>query len=169
LDWEYLEAFVELGQAMIPAPLHTRTRPKPMTEKAAIFSPKRRTFKERKELESPVNRSTGRVPSPKNTIVMNPVRGLWVVAAVTIIAQERQQGSSAARLPKATFDESPLDLRRAEIRLPIREPVQAEVFKRKEGRGITFKRRSPRNTSRSPPTRVTLPLRPKATLLRSAA
>ena len=72
-------------------------------EIAATRSPRNLALKERSEVDNPGKKRTGIVPNPKANIVRNPPTGLWVVAALMIMAQESRQGKNPAANPKATL------------------------------------------------------------------
>ncbi len=81
-----------------------RISPIATTDRAATLSPISLVLRERSEAESPVTKRTGTVPRPKETIVENPSQRFCVVAALTIIAQERRQGRNPVANPKATLE-----------------------------------------------------------------
>jgi len=145
-------------QTKILAPLLTMRRPMMMMEEAAIFSPSTRSLNDRKDAKNPLRKSAGTVPSPNAAVMEKPTKGSWVVAAFTIMAQERPQGRNPTNRPSIILDAGSRERRRGEIRLPHRVPDSEKNRLSPRGRGKIFMSMAPRKINSPPPIRVMPPL-----------
>ena len=91
-------------QAKILAPLEIRIKPITMTESAATLSPRNLARRDKNEAENPIKKRAGTVPRPKDSMVRNPEPRFSVVAAFTIIAQERPHGKKPVASPNNIFE-----------------------------------------------------------------
>ena len=101
--FSWLENHRDRFQTKMPAPEVIRKIPMKMTAKAASRSPRRRNFRERIEVKRPAASSVGMVPRPKATMVRKPATISCSEAALTIMAQERQQGMKPTSRPRRAF------------------------------------------------------------------
>jgi len=89
---------------MARTPLKIRIRPIMMIEMAATLSPKILIFRDMKEVDNPVAKSRGTVPSPKATIVKKPFTADRHVAAFKIIAHDNPHGRKPVARPRISLD-----------------------------------------------------------------
>jgi hypothetical protein len=143
-------------------PLKMRITPMKIMEAAAIRSPKNRAFRERRDAERPVKNSAGTVPSPKEVVIRNPVKGFAVEAALTIRAQDNRQGRNPVARPRANFEDRPRERKRGGKMRPQKEQGAREGID-KTGKGRIFRRIKPRRIIRAPAPRVKPPRRPPRT------
>ncbi len=143
-------------------------KPITITDRAATRSPRNRTFKESREAERPMEKRAGTVPSPNVNMVRNPPRGLWVVAALIIMAQESMQGKNPVRSPRAIFEAELRERKKGEILRAIKDPVVMERFAVEEGRGRTFRSTRLSRIIKIPPVRVRLERSPPKNWLKLA-
>jgi hypothetical protein len=71
---------------------------------AAIRSPKILIFRDMKEVDNPVAKSRGTVPSPKKIIVKNPSPICWYVAAFRIMDHDNPQGRKPVARPRTILE-----------------------------------------------------------------
>lgn len=147
-------------QAKYPAPLKTRIKPMDITDRAATRSPKNLTLKDKREAGRPAARRAGIVPAPKEIRVKKPTKGLEVVAALTIIAQESMQGKKPTVRPRINLEAQRGDRNRSGIRRPKNEWAPHKALEKMRA-GMILKSTNPNPTIKIPPPRVRLPRRPE--------
>ena len=154
-----VENLREQIQAKYLDPLKIRMMPMAITEAAATRSPRNLIFRDNREAESPVRKRAGTVPSPKETMVRNPAKRLWVVAALMTMAQESMQGRKPTAKPKAILEAIRCDRKRGGNNLPKKDPGPNDGREKKE-KGRTLSKMRPNRTIKIPPPRVKVLRRP---------
>ncbi len=139
--------------------MKVRIKPMTMTAAAATLSPKNLVCRDKNEDENPIKKRAGTVPRPKEIMVRNPAPTFWVVAAFTIIAQEKPHGKNPAANPKTIFELRCRDWKSEEIRRFQEDSGLIERGVKNPGSGRTFKRTKPRKIIKAPPKSVTPPRR----------